>query len=66
LHKYHVISEYGIFSTYLKDKDNVVENYESGNMIRTKPKPSLSDEVGALLEETHSLNYEGNCKTLPC
>jgi hypothetical protein len=64
LHKYYVISEYGIFSTYLKDKDNVVEN--NCNMIRTKPKPSLSDEVGDLLEETHSLNYEGHCKTLPC
>lgn len=66
MHKYHVISDYGIFSTYLKDKDNVVENNESGNMIRTKPKSSLSDEVGALLEETHSFNNEGHCKTLPC
>lgn len=46
LHKDHVISEFGIFSTYLRNKDKVIVNNESGYMVRTKP--SLSDEGGVL------------------
>ncbi|XP_027188839.1 glutathione synthetase, chloroplastic-like isoform X2 [Cicer arietinum] len=46
LHKDRVISEFGIFSTYLRNKDKVIINNESGYMVRTKP--SLSDEGGVL------------------
>ncbi|GAU11550.1 hypothetical protein TSUD_345410 [Trifolium subterraneum] len=46
LHKDHVISEFGIFSTYLRNKDKIIVNNESGYMVRTKP--SLSDEGGVL------------------
>lgn len=46
LHKDHVISEFGIFSSYLRNKDKVIVNNESGYMVRTKP--SLSDEGGVL------------------
>ncbi|CAK8544698.1 unnamed protein product [Lathyrus sativus] len=46
LNKDRVISEFGIFSTYLRNKDKVIVNNESGYMVRTKP--SLSDEGGVL------------------
>ncbi|XP_027352819.1 glutathione synthetase, chloroplastic-like [Abrus precatorius] len=44
--KGHVISEVGIFGTYLRNKDKVIINKESGYMVRTKI--SSSDEGGVL------------------
>ncbi|XP_061348458.1 glutathione synthetase, chloroplastic-like [Gastrolobium bilobum] len=45
-HKDHTISEVGIFGTYLRNKDTVIMNDQSGYMVRTKP--SSSDEGGVL------------------
>ncbi|RDX82165.1 Glutathione synthetase, chloroplastic, partial [Mucuna pruriens] len=45
-HTGHVISEVGIFGTYLRNKDKVIINNESGYMVRTKI--SSSDEGGVL------------------
>ncbi|XP_057439418.1 glutathione synthetase, chloroplastic-like [Lotus japonicus] len=43
-HKDHAVSELGIFSTYLRNKDRVVMNNQSGYLMRTKI--SSSDEGG--------------------
>ncbi|XP_020211701.1 glutathione synthetase, chloroplastic [Cajanus cajan] len=43
-HKEHAISELGIFSTYLRNKDKVIINKQSGHLMRTKI--SSSDEGG--------------------
>ncbi|XP_057439417.1 glutathione synthetase, chloroplastic-like [Lotus japonicus] len=45
-HKDHVLTEFGIFGTYLRNKDKVIINSESGYMVRTKM--SSSDEGGVL------------------
>ncbi|XP_022642717.1 glutathione synthetase, chloroplastic-like [Vigna radiata var. radiata] len=42
--KHHAISELGIFGTYLRNKDKVIINKESGYLMRTKI--SSSDEGG--------------------
>lgn len=43
-HKDHAVSELGIFGTYLRNKDRVVVNNQSGYLMRTKI--SSSDEGG--------------------
>ncbi|RDX70912.1 Glutathione synthetase, chloroplastic, partial [Mucuna pruriens] len=43
-HKDHAISELGIFDTYLRNKDRVITNKQSGYLMRTKI--SSSDEGG--------------------
>ncbi|XP_061348459.1 glutathione synthetase, chloroplastic-like [Gastrolobium bilobum] len=43
-HKDHAISELGIFGTYLRNKDTVIMNNQSGYLMRTKI--SSSDEGG--------------------
>ncbi|KAJ1417091.1 Pre-ATP-grasp domain superfamily [Sesbania bispinosa] len=43
-HKDHAISELGIFGTYLRNKDGVIMNNQSGYLMRTKI--SSSDEGG--------------------
>ncbi|KAL2345728.1 hypothetical protein Fmac_007013 [Flemingia macrophylla] len=43
-HKDHAISELGIFGTYLRNKDKVIINKESGHLMRTKI--ASSDEGG--------------------
>ncbi|KAE9593667.1 putative glutathione synthase [Lupinus albus] len=44
LHKENTISELGIYSTYLRNKDKVILNNQSGYLMRTKV--SSSDEGG--------------------
>ncbi|KAI5424258.1 glutathione synthetase, chloroplastic [Lathyrus oleraceus] len=44
LHKDHAISELGIFGTYLRNKDKVIINNQSGYLMRTKI--ASSDEGG--------------------
>ncbi|PIN14959.1 Glutathione synthetase [Handroanthus impetiginosus] len=43
-HKEHVISELGVYGTYLRNKTKVIMNYHSGHLLRTKV--SSSDEGG--------------------
>ncbi|RYR02289.1 hypothetical protein Ahy_B06g081108 isoform D [Arachis hypogaea] len=43
-HKDHAVSELGIYGTYLRNKDKVIMNNQSGYLMRTKV--SSSDEGG--------------------